>query len=337
MKKLTKRISVIASIFLITALLLSACGTSSSSTSPAASTSAQPSAAASTSSIQVAYICKNTVDAFHQTINAAAKTALDDLVAKGTIKSWQLYDGQTDPATQVTLLETAITNGANFVVFLPAEATGSDPVVTKCAQEKIPCLVVNSKTTSTDEKATAFVGSDDVFAGEMMGKYIQEKCPNGGMYLHMQGVIGNSAQIDRGKGIANILGADSKFKMAGEYACDWSADKAVSNATDAITTYGDKIVAIVCDNDDMSSAVQNYCNSINRKDIFCIGVDGNQGPLGMVKAGTLGATVLQDGAAQVTTAIGLIPDIIAGKTVEKSTKIPFVLVTTDNVDKYLKK
>lgn len=337
MKKLTHRISIVASIFLATALLLSACGTSSTSTSPAAAASAAPSAKASTSDIKVAYICKNTVDAFHQTINAAAKTALDEMVAKGTIKSWQLYDGQTDPATQVTLLDTALTNGANFVVFLPAESAGSDPVVTKCAQEKIPCVVVNSKTTSTDEKATAFVGSDDVFAGEMMGKYIQEKCPNGGMYLHMQGVIGNSAQIDRGKGIANILGKDSKFKMAGEYACDWSADKAVSNATDAITTNGTKIVAIVCDNDDMSSAVQNYCNSIGRKDIFCIGVDGNQGPLSMVKAGSLGATVLQDGASQVTTAISLIPDVIAGKTVEKSTKIPFVLVTTDNVDKYLKK
>lgn len=338
MKKSNHRIPFMASVLLVAAMLLSACGTASSSASPSGAASSQPSAsAASKSDIKVAYICKNTVDAFHQTVNAAAKKSLDDLVAKGTIKSWQLYDGQTDPATQVTLLDTAITNGANFVIFLPAESAGSDPVVTKCAQEKIPCIVVNSKTDSTDAKASAFVGSDDVLAGEMMGKYIAEKCPNGGMYLHMQGIIGNSAQISRGKGIANTLGADSKFKMAGEYACDWSADKAVSNATDAITTYGNKIVAIVCDNDDMSSAVQNYCNSIGRKDIFCIGVDGNAGPLGMVKAGTLGATILQDGASQVTTAVNMIPDVIAGKTVEKSTMIPFVLVNSANVDKYLKK
>ncbi len=334
MKKTTRRVSLLASILLIASLLLSACGTTSSSTA-SPSPSAEASSAA-TSDINVAYICKNTVDAFHQTINTAAKEALDALVANGTIKSWQLYDGQTDPATQVTLLDTALTNGANFVIFLPAESAGSDPVVTKCAQEGIPCIVVNSKTDSTDAKATAFVGSDDVFAGEMMGKYIIEKCPNGGKYLHMQGVIGNSAQIDRGKGIANTLGADSKFEMVGEYACDWSADKAVTNATDAITTYGDDIVAIVCDNDDMSSAVQNYCNSIGRKDIVCIGVDGNAGPLSMVKAGMLGATVLQDGASQVTTAINMIPDVIAGKQVEKSTMIPFVLVTSENVDQYLK-
>jgi ABC-type sugar transport system substrate-binding protein len=56
----------------------------------------------------------------------------------------------------------------------------------------------------------------------------------------------------------------------------------------------------------------------------------------MVKDGTLRATVLQDGAAQVTTAISLIPDVIAGKTVEKSIMVPFTLVTSENVDKYLK-
>jgi len=337
MKKSTHRVSLLVALSLAAVMLLSACGATSSSaaasSAPAASTA---SSAAATSDIQVAYICKNTVDAFHQTVNTAAKEALDALVSKGAIKSWQLYDGQTDPATQVTLLDTAITNGANFVIFLPAESAGSDPVVTKCAQEGIPCIVVNSKTDSTDAKATAFVGSDDVFAGEMMGKYIEEKVAAGGKYLHMQGVIGNSAQIDRGQGIANTLGKDSKFEMAGEYACDWSADKAVTNATDAITTYGDKIVAIVCDNDDMSSAVQNYCNSIGRTDIYCIGVDGNAGPLGMVKAGTLGATVLQDGASQVTTAINMIPDVTSGKQVEKTTMIPFVLVTKDNVDQYLK-
>ena len=331
MKKLFYPITLLLAMALAATMLLSACGSPSPSTTASTAASTEK-----TSDINVAYIAKNTVDAFHQTVNTAAKTALDKLVADGTIKSWQLYDGQTDPSTQVTLLDTALTNGANFVIVLPAESAGSDPIVTKCADQKIPCLVVNSKTDSTDTKATAFVGSDDVFAGEMMGKYIIEKCPNGGKYLHMQGVIGNSAQIDRGKGIANTLGADSKFEMVGEYACDWSADNAVKNATDAITTYGKDIVAIVCDNDDMSSAVQNYCNSIGRTDIVCIGVDGNKGPLGMVKAGTLGATVLQDGASQVTTAISMIPDIVAGKTIEKSTMIPFVLITKENVGQYLK-
>lgn len=292
--------------------------------------------ASAESEIVVAYIAKNTVDAFHATLNGAAEEALDALKEDGTIKDWQLYDGLTDPMTQVSLIEDAINNGANFVVFLPAEAEGSAPVVKRCADAGIPIVVVNSKTNNTDELANAYVGSDDVEAGEIMANYVIEKLPDGGKYAHMMGIVGNSAQIQRGEGIANIMGKNDKWESVGDFPADWSADKAVLFATDVLTQYGDELKAIICDNDDMSSAVQAYVNSVDRKDIVCIGVDGNAGPLAMVKEGTLGATVLQDGAAQVKTAIALIPDIIAKKEVEKDIMVPFTLVTKDNVDEYLK-
>jgi len=294
------------------------------------------SAGAEAKEINVAYLAKNTVDAFHATLNSAAKEALDALVADGTIAKWQLYDGLTDPITQVNLIEDAINNGANFVVLLPAESQGSAPVVTRCHDAGIPIVVINSKTNNTDELASAFVGSNDVQAGEMMAQFIQQQVPEGGKYAHMMGIVGNSAQIDRGQGIKNVLEADSKWESVGDFAADWSADKAVQFATDAVNKHGADLKAIICDNDDMSSAVQNYCNSVDRSDIVCIGVDGNKGPMTMVKQGTLRATILQDGAAQVKAGIGLIPDIIAGKEVEKTIMIPFVLVDSTNVDQYLK-
>lgn len=286
--------------------------------------------------INVAYIAKNTVDAFHATLNTAAKEALDALVADGTIAKWQLYDGLTDPITQVNLIEDAINNGANFVVLLPAESQGSAPVVTRCKDAGIPIVVINSKTNNTDELANAFVGSNDVQAGEMMAQFIQQQIPDGGKYAHMMGIVGNSAQIDRGQGIKNIMGKDAKWESVGDFAADWSADKAVQFATDAVNKYGAELKAIICDNDDMSSAVQAYCNSVERADIVCIGVDGNKGPMTMVKQGALKATILQDGAAQVKAGIALIPEILAGKEVEKTIMIPFVLVDSTNVDQYLK-
>lgn len=307
--------------------------TEEATTAPAAAATEAPAAAPE---IHVAYIAKNTVDAFHATLNGAAKVALDAMVADGTIADWQLYDGQTDPIIQTNLIEDAINNGANFVILLPAEAEGSAPVVSRCAEAGIPIIVVNSMTNNTTDLATAFVGSNDVQAGEMMAQFVLDKVPDGGKYAHMMGIVGNSAQIQRGEGIANIMGAQSTWSSVGDFAADWSADKAVSFATDVLTQYGDEIKAIICDNDDMSSAVQAYCNSVGRTDIVCIGVDGNAGPLQMVKDGTLLATVLQDGAAQVTTAVSLIPDVIAGKTVEKSIMVPFTLVTSENVDHYLK-
>ncbi len=286
--------------------------------------------------VRVAYIAKNTVDAFHATLNRSAKDSLNALKADGTIESWQLYDGLTDPITQVNLVENAIANGANFVILLPAESEGSAPIVTRCSEAGIPIIVVNSRTNNTEALANAFVGSDDVQAGEMMADFVKSQIPAGGKYAHMMGIVGNSAQKARGIGILNVLKDDSNWQAIGDYAADWSADKAVGFASDVITEYGADVKAIICDNDDMSSAVQNYVNSIGREDIVAIGVDGNAGPVSMVKAGTLRSTVLQDGAAQVSTAVSLIPAIIAGNNVPKVTMVPFTLVTSENVDQYIK-
>lgn len=289
--------------------------------------------------VVVGLLAKNTVDAFHATLNGVARKILNEYKAKGIIADWQFFDAQTDPSIQVSQLEDAINNGCNFIVFLPCEAVGSDPIVTRCAELGIPCIPVNSYTTSTFEKATAYVGSDDVEAGEMMAKYVMEKIPGGGVYAHMMGVVGSSAQTDRGAGIVKHMNEASGWKNGGDYAAEWAAEKAVNFATDAVTKHGDDLKAIVCDNDDMSSAVQAYCNAIDREDIVCIGVDGNAGPLQMVRDGTLGATVFQDGAGQMKYAMELIPNIIKGdksSTPYFNAKIPFILVTKDNVDQYLK-
>ena len=286
----------------------------------------------------VAYIAKNTVDIFHKTVNTAAKIALDNLVATGEIASWVLLDGLTDPVTQCNLVEDAINMGADLVIVLPAESAGSSPVVARCVEEGIPCIVVNSRTDNTSELATAYTGSDDVQAGEMMAEFVQEQLPDGGGYAHLQGVIGNSAQIQRGEGLHNVLDSDEKWTLLDgcEQTAEWQAEKAVKFAEDWLAKYGEELNAVICDNDDMSSAVQTAMNAAGREDIVCIGVDGNVGPMTMVRDGELLATIFQDGAGQVTKGIELGMQVLKGQEVPKETMIPFVLITIDNVGEYLK-
>ncbi len=287
--------------------------------------------------IIVGYISKNTVDVFHATLNGAAEERLNALVEDGTIDEWTgILDGNTDAAKQCDLAQDCINYPCDYVIILPAESTASDPAVTSMADAGIGVIVVNSATDSTETAALTFSGSDDVFAGELMGNYVMEQVPDGGVFVHCQGVIGNSAQIQRGEGIANTIEKDSNWEKAADVPCDWDASKAVNAVDDYLAQYGDELKAVICDNDDMSSAAQAECNAKGREDIVCIGVDGNQGPLQMVKDGTLGATVLQDGAGQVNAGIDAIVASIKGETVEKNYVVPFVVVTSENVDEYLK-
>lgn len=287
--------------------------------------------------IIVGYISKNLTDPFHAPINDLANETFDGLVADGTIDEWTgIIDGQTDANKQIDGANDCIAKGCDFVFILPAEAEASDPAVTSMAEAGINVIVVNSATTSTEDVALALCQSDDVYAGQLMAEWINEQLPDGGKYVHCQGVIGNSAQIQRGEGIAANL--NDNFEMVNEAACDWDGAKAVDAASAAVAQYGEELVAVICDNDDMSSSVQTWCNENGRSDIKCIGVDGNETPLQMIKAGELGATVLQNGVGQLQAGVDVMLDVINnGKApAEKTVMVPFELVTADNVDEFLK-
>ena len=287
--------------------------------------------------IVVGYISKNIVDPFHAPINDYATETLDAMVEAGEIDDWTgVLDGETDANKQIDRATDCISKACDYVIILPAEATASDAAVTQMADAGIKVIVVNSKTDSTDAVALGYVGPDDVEAGRMLANWVIDNCPDGGKYAHCQGVIGNSAQIQRGEGMAEVMAEHPEFELISDFPCDWQADKAANVASDMMNQYGDELVAIICDNDDMSSAAQKTCNDNGRSDVVCVGVDGNQNPLQMVKDGEMGATVLQDGPGQVAGAIEMIKACLAGETPEKEIAIPFVLVTIDNVDEYLK-
>lgn len=285
--------------------------------------------------IIVGYIAKNTVDAFHATLNKTAEERLDGLVSDGTISEWKMLDGMSDPIIQCNLLEDALNMGADIVILLPAEAAGSASILERCKEEGVPCLVVNSMTDNTQELATAFVGSNDVQAGEMMAEFVQSVYPEGGKYGHIQGVIGNSAQIQRSEGIHNVLDKDDTWEMLDEQSGEWQAEKAVKFAEDWLARWGNELTCIICEDDGSSAAVQTAMNSKERADMVCIGVNGEAAAMDMIQKGEMKATIYQDGAGQVGKAIELIPDILAGNPVEKSYMIDFVLITKDNVADYI--
>ena len=287
--------------------------------------------------IMVGYISKNLTDPFHGPINEYAQTTLDQMVEDGVIDEWTgILDGNTDAPTQIDRSQDCIAKGCDFVIILPCEAKASDPAVTSMAEAGINVIVVNSKTDSTDDVALTYCGSDDVYAGELLGQWVLDNCPDGGKFLHCNGVLGNSAQIQRTEGMHNILDPHEEFEMVGDEDTQWKGDLAATAAENYIAQYGDELVAIICDNDDMSSAAQTACNSMGRSDIICVGVDGNQHPLEMIRDGELKGTVLQDGVGQMTAGIDTIVQVIENGKCAKNVTVPFVMITEENVGDYLK-
>ncbi|HEY9575365.1 MAG TPA: substrate-binding domain-containing protein [Lachnospiraceae bacterium] len=283
------------------------------------------------------YISKNLTDPFHAAINDYAQTTFDSMKKDGTIDDWTgILDGETDANKQIDRANDCIAKGCDYVVMLPAEAEASNPALVAMVDAGIKVIEVNSQTTDCDTLAMAYCGSDDVQAGEMLAEWIVKNCPDGGKYVHCTGILGNSAQVQRGEGIENIMKDHPEFEKVAEPDTQWDGNLAANATTDAIATYGQDLVAVICDNDGMSSSAQKAANNAGRKDIVCVGVDGIDVALQMVKEGTMLATVYQDGVAQLAAGIDIIKASVEGKEFDKKPDIPFVLVTSENIDKYYK-
>ena len=104
---------------------------------------------------------------------------------------------------------------------------------------------------------------------------------------------------------------------------------------DWLTTYGDELKGIICENDDMALGALSACKAAGRTDVVIGGVDGLDDAVQGVKDGTIGVSVLQDSKGQGKGAVDVAVQIIKGEEYEKDTRIPFRAITKDNVDAYL--
>lgn len=283
----------------------------------------------------VAYLAKDTYSSFHNILNHTAEPLLDQMVADGVIAKWQLFDGTGDAAVQCDLLETAINMGADLVVLLPTEAEACAPIITRCNEVGIPTVVVNATTTNIDE-ATAYVGSDDYSAGEMMGKWVEQCVPEGGKWCMVTGLTGNSAATGRADGAKNILCNNDKFELMDVQDGQWDPSKGVQFAEDWLQLYGDDLVAIICGDDDTSAAIQVAANAAGHKDLVCVGVNGGATACALIAAGEMQGTVYQNGVAQMTKAMEIVRQIAAGEDYPAGMNwVDFEYITPENVAEFV--
>lgn len=324
-------------------------GTSGSSASPSAapstasasvSSATEASTATSASgNIVIGVLEKNLSDPFQQKLNNATDEALKKLKSEGKISDFLDLNGNSDVQTQLNQADDLIAKKVSAIVMAPQDANGCSPIVTSCKTANIPIVIVNSQTNNVDQ-ATAFVGSNDETAGQMMGDFVVSKLGGKGSakgnVVQLEGAIGNSAQIGRNKGITSTLFAESGVKKLASLTAEWQRDKAMNITQDWLQKYS-QIDAIVAENDDMAMGAVNAVKNANRSGITIVGCDAISDALNAIKAGSMTATLFQDAAGQGSTAIDVAYKIATGASYEKTTMIPFQLITKDNVDKYLSK
>lgn len=241
-----------------------------------------------------------------------------------------VYDGNYDPSTQISQVETMISDGCDGIILNPQDAEACAPCVDKADAAGIPVVGVNTRVQS--DKLTSYVGSQDVKAGEMEMQKVADLLGGKGKIVIIEGPMGQSAQIERREGIQNILDKYPDIEVLAEKTANWSRSEGMTVMENWLQAF-DQIDAIVAENDEMALGAREAVKA-SGKDIPAVGVDGITDALNAVENGDLVVSIFQDGAGQGSKAVEVLVNAIKGETVEENYWIDFEEVNQDNVAEF---
>ena len=245
------------------------------------------------------------------------------------------YDGNYDAATQLSQVETMISNGVDAIILNPHDADACAACVEVAHAAGIPVIGVNTMVNS--DLLTSYVGSLDVSAGEdIMNKMIEYMGSNDFNIVIIEGPMGQSAQLQRNEGIYNVLANNPDIDVLAIDTANWSRSEAMTLMETWLTTYGEDIDAVIGENDEMALGARQAIVAAGL-DIPCIGVDGIADAVTAVSTGDMIASDFQNAEGQMTGALDAAVTVINGGSVEKEIWIPFEMITPDNYEEYVNK
>lgn len=241
-----------------------------------------------------------------------------------------VYDGNYDPSTQISQVETMISDGCDGIILNPQDSDACSPCVDKAVEAGIPIVAVNTRV--NNDKITSYIGSQDVIAGEMIMQKIADTLGGKGKIVIIEGPMGQSAQIERRQGIQNILDKYPDIEVLAEKTANWSRSESMTVMETWMQAF-DQIDAIVAENDEMALGAREAVKAAG-KDIPAVGVDGINDALAAVEEGNMLISVFQDAAGQGSKAVEAVIDAIDKKPVEKDYWIDFEEVNKENVAEF---
>jgi len=274
------------------------------------------------------------------------------------VKSGQVeitvFDGKYDPLVQNNQFDTIVTEKFDAAIMIPVDFQASVPGVKKAVAAKIPVIVSNARINS--DVQTSYIGSDDVLGGEMLAEAVCKKLGGKGNVVILEGPIGGSGQIDRTKGVQNVLKKYPDIKVLEMKTANWSRAEGLALMENWLTAHPGQINGIIGENDEMAlGAIQALKSAkLPVKDFAIGGIDGVADALTAVKNGEM-FSILQDSTSMAQGSLDLAlrqkigesyaPQAPLWKTYEKEMPwkdgtektywVPWTPVTAQNVDELI--
>lgn len=279
----------------------------------------------------------------------------EQFLAEGQARGYDvsLVNADLDSATQITQMETAISQGADAIVVFSVSVSSLGAGLQAAQDANIPVFTIHS---GVDNEAmrVSHIGSNLVVGGKMKTEQmiadLQAMYPDDEVIEigSMLGGIGAQTQIDITEGECQALGytysatptypiattKDSRIQIVVQDTGSWQGPVAADLAEVWLDSYPN-IKAIMCNNDGMALGIWPILEAKNRTDILLYGHDGTPTTLKAIKDGKMAATAKVDIEKMIDALYDSIEANDKGESVDSIQYIDPILVTKDNVDQYL--
>ncbi|WP_137144469.1 substrate-binding domain-containing protein [Mycolicibacterium sp. CR10] len=235
-----------------------------------------------------------------------------------------------DVSTQANQVDSMVNQGVDAIIVVPIQADSLGPQVATAKAKGIPLVAVNAALNNPDVAAS--VQPDDVAAGAQEMQMMADHLGGRGNIVILQGPLGQSGEIDRTKGIEQVLAKYPDIKVLAKDTANWKRDEAVNKMKNWISGFGPQINAVVAENDDMGLGALQALKESGRNDVPIVGIDGIEDGLNAVKSGEFIGTSLQNGTVELSS--GLAVANALAKKEQVNTKPLYVMpaITKENVD-----
>jgi ribose transport system substrate-binding protein len=239
---------------------------------------------------------------------------------------------QPDNVTeQIALIERAITQRPDAVVFVPVHETAVNDAILGFDAARIPLF--NFVTRTTTGQRVCFVGSDDHALAKSIARHLFSKLSGRGEIVIVEGTPASATSRERLNGFHEAL-ADYpdirvRLSLRGDYQRD-VARAVFADATDKLQG----VDAVLCANDTMALGVLDVLGAGNRDRPLVVGVNAIPEAIAAIEAGRMLATASFDAMAMSEIATQAAARHLRGERVPAEIILPVQVVDASNCAKW---
>jgi ribose transport system substrate-binding protein len=248
----------------------------------------------------------------------------------------EIRNGNSNPATEVAIVQQFIANKVSMIMVSPDTPTGLVPVIDQANAAGIPVIVVNSAV-AKGAKIVSFVGASDLQYGQALGQaVISALGASGGNIAVIRGKPGDSPDTLRQQGLMQALAQNPRIHVVTEQPASWQNALALSVTQNFLNKYPAGQLSAVVDFGPEGITGAQYAQKIGRRVKFIVG-DYPFQVRSAIESGAIYAAVNQDPETQSITAMELARKYLSGdkSAVPPVDYLPLPVVTKANVAKYV--